>query len=98
MWSHVAAARALDVGRLQALTANVGQGEGVSVREMIAAIREVTGTAGEDWAEPLVTPRRAGDPPCVVAAADTIRPPWAGRRSSGWRTWRPRRGAAGPPT
>ena len=40
---------------------------------MIAAIREVTGTTGEDWAEPVVTPRRAGDPPRVVAAADTIR-------------------------
>jgi UDP-glucose 4-epimerase len=51
--AHVAAARALDEGRVQALTANVGRGEGVSVREMIAAIREVTGTAGEDWAEPV---------------------------------------------
>jgi UDP-glucose 4-epimerase len=71
--AHVAAARALDEGRVQALTANVGRGEGVSVREMIAAIREVTGTAGEDWAEPVATPRRAGDPPRVVAAADTIR-------------------------
>jgi UDP-glucose 4-epimerase len=71
--AHVAAARAMAEGRLQALTANVGRGKGVSVREMIAAIREVTGTAGEDWAEPVATPRRAGDPPRVVAAADTIR-------------------------
>jgi UDP-glucose 4-epimerase len=71
--AHVAAARALAEGRLQALTANVGRGKGVSVREMVAAIREVSGTTGEDWAEPVVTPRRAGDPPRVVAAADTIR-------------------------
>jgi len=71
--AHTAAARALGEGRLQELTANVGRGEGVSVHEMIAVIREVTGTAGEDWAEPEVGPRRAGDPPRVVAAADTIR-------------------------
>jgi UDP-glucose 4-epimerase len=71
--AHRAAARALDDGHVQALTANIGRGDGVSVREMIAAIREVTGTTGEEWAEPLVGPRRAGDPPRVVAAADTIR-------------------------
>src|SRR4051794_12447805 len=70
--AHVAAARALAEGRLEALTANVGRGEGVSVREMIAAIREATGTAHADWAEPVVAARRAGDPPRVVAAADTI--------------------------
>ena len=71
--AHVAAARALDAERVQALTANVGRGEGVSVREMIAAIREVTGTTEAGWAEPEVTPRRAGDPPRVVAAADRVR-------------------------
>jgi UDP-glucose 4-epimerase len=71
--AHAAVARALAEGRVDALTANVGRGEGVSVREMIAVIREVTGTAGEDWAEPVIAPRRDGDPPRVVAAADTIR-------------------------
>src|SRR3954452_23688520 len=71
--AHTAAARALGAGRLTALTANVGRGEGVSVREMITLIREVTGTAGEQWSEPVITARRAGDPPRVVAAADALR-------------------------
>ncbi len=71
--AHVAAARALDDGRVDALTANIGRGEGVSVREMVATIREVTGTAGSDWAEPVIEPRRAGDPARVVASADRIR-------------------------
>jgi UDP-glucose 4-epimerase len=70
--AHVAAARALAEGRVTALTANVGRGQGVSVREMIGTIRDVTGTADQDWAEPLVAPRRAGDPPRVVASADTL--------------------------
>jgi UDP-glucose 4-epimerase len=77
--AHMAAVRALDGGGLPALTANVGRGEGVSVRQMIDAIRQVTGTTGEAWAEPTVAPRRAGDPPRVVAAADTI------RRALGWQ-------------
>ena len=71
--AHVVAARALADGRLEALTANVGRGRGISVREMISTIRKVTGTADDDWAEPEVSARRAGDPPRVVAAADTIR-------------------------
>jgi len=77
--AHVAAAQALAQGRVSALTANIGRGEGVSVREMIGTIRRVTGTADEAWAEPVVLPRRAGDPPRVVAAADVI------RHSLGWR-------------
>jgi UDP-glucose 4-epimerase len=70
--AHVAAARALAEGRLTALTANIGRGEGVSVREMTEIIRSVTGADGE-WAEPVVQPRRAGDPARVVAAADVAR-------------------------
>ena len=71
--AHVAAARALADGRLRALTANIGRGEGVSVREMIETIRRVTGTADEPWAAPVVEPRRAGDPARVVASADVLR-------------------------
>lgn len=77
--AHVAAARGLRDGRVAALTANIGRGEGVSVREMVTTIRSVTGTADEDWAEPVVRPRRAGDPARVVASADTI------ERELGWR-------------
>ena len=70
--AHVAAARALGDGRVQTLTANIGRGEGVSVREMIATIRRVTCTADQPWAAPVVEPRRAGDPARVVASADVI--------------------------
>jgi UDP-glucose 4-epimerase len=71
--AHVAAARALAGGDVPALIANVGGGLGTSVREMVAVIREVSGTAGEAWAEPVVEPRRPGDPARVVASADRIR-------------------------
>jgi UDP-glucose 4-epimerase len=71
--AHVAAARALADGGMPALIANVGGGLGTSVREMVAVIREVSGTAGEAWAEPVVEPRRPGDPARVVASADRIR-------------------------
>jgi UDP-glucose 4-epimerase len=99
--AHTAAARALDEGGLRALTANVGRGEGVSVRQMIDAIREVTGTTRETWAEPMVAPRRAGDPPRVVASADTIRQTlgWEARFgleemvASAWDGWTARAGA-----
>lgn len=70
--AHVVAARALADGRLSALTANIGRGEGVSVREMVEVIRTVTGTRHEEWAEPVIEPRRAGDPARVVASADVV--------------------------
>ena len=70
--AHVAAARALASGAVGALTANIGRGEGVSVREMVDVIRRVRGTADQEWAEPLVEPRRAGDPARVVASADRV--------------------------
>ena len=70
--AHVAAARALASGAVGALTANIGRGEGVSVREMVDVIRRVSGTADQEWAEPLVEPRRAGDPARVVASADRV--------------------------
>jgi UDP-glucose 4-epimerase len=69
---------------------------------MIAAIREVTGTAHEDWAEPVVVARRPGDPPRVVAAAGTIRSAlgWTAQHglqdmvSSAWDGWTARLAAA----
>jgi UDP-glucose 4-epimerase len=93
--AHVAAARALRDGRLTSLTANIGRGEGISVREMVDVIRDVTGTADQAWAEPAVLPRRAGDPPSVVAAADRIRDAlgWEARHGlrdmveSAWAGW-----------
>jgi UDP-glucose 4-epimerase len=97
--AHRAAARALEERRIDALTANIGRGEGVSVQEMIDVILDVTGAAGEPWAEPVITSRRAGDPPRVVAAADTLRDAlgWSAEHglrdmvSSAWAGWVARR-------
>ena len=62
----------IEPGRL--LVYNVGTGAGASVREVLDAARRVTGRT-----IPVVEgPRRAGDPPVLVAAAD------AARRELGW--------------
>jgi UDP-glucose 4-epimerase len=66
--AHAAAARHLQAGGASA-TYNVGRGEGSSVREVLHALAEVTGIG----IEPVVTPRRPGDPARVVAAVDRIR-------------------------
>ncbi|MFF6777529.1 UDP-glucose 4-epimerase GalE [Streptomyces sp. NPDC012637] len=70
--AHLAAARRLAEraakGEHHDLTLNIGRGEGVSVREMIDLIREVT---GHD-VEPEVVARRPGDPAKVVASAERI--------------------------
>ena len=95
--AHVAAARALADGRVEALTANIGRGEGVSVRDMVETIRRVTGTAGEEWSVPVVNPRRPGDPARVVASADLLERALDWRASwgvedmvrSAWEGWRP---------
>src|SRR5262249_35598 len=64
--AHLAAARKLaEPGPVRALTLNIGRGEGVSVRQLIDLICEVTGHEG---VVPEVTPRRPGDPARVVAA------------------------------
>ncbi|MFG2297083.1 UDP-glucose 4-epimerase GalE [Streptomyces sp. NPDC048603] len=77
--AHVAAARKLaewaSAGEYRDLTVNIGRGEGVSVREMVGLLNENT---GHDH-EPVVTPRRPGDPAKVVASADRI------ARELGWK-------------
>jgi UDP-glucose 4-epimerase len=93
--AHVAAARALTSGQVTALTANIGRGEGVSVREMVETIRRVTGTDQETWAEPLVLPRRPGDPAQVVASSTRLQSVLGWRASedveqmvrSAWEGW-----------
>ncbi|MGW6915977.1 UDP-glucose 4-epimerase GalE [Kitasatospora sp. NPDC054939] len=91
--AHVAAAKRLaaDPAGDTSLILNIGRGEGVSVKEMLDVIGEVTGrdATGE------VTPRRAGDPARVVASADLIRKElgWSARYgvqemvSSAWEGW-----------
>lgn len=94
--AHAAAARRLADGGVTALTANIGRGEGVSVREMVETIRTVTGTVDEAWSEPVVEPRRPGDPARVVASAETIREALSWSASwgvedmvrSAWEGWR----------
>lgn len=92
--AHVAAARKLaGPGPVRDLTLNIGRGEGVSVRELIRLIAEVTGYEG---VAPEVTPRRPGDPARVVAAADRIAAElgWKARHdvrdmvTSAWAGWR----------
>ncbi|MGA4941977.1 UDP-glucose 4-epimerase GalE [Streptomyces cinereoruber] len=100
--AHLVAARKLaewaETGEPRDLTINIGRGEGVSVTEMVALINEITGHT----TEPLVTPRRPGDPARVVASADRIAGElgWKARHDvrdmieSAWAGWVANRAAA----
>ncbi|MFJ5551715.1 UDP-glucose 4-epimerase GalE [Streptomyces sp. NPDC093225] len=101
--AHVAAARKLaewaGAGTRRDLTVNIGRGEGASVREMVDLINEIT----EHTVEPVVTPRRPGDPARVVASAELIERElgWKARHdvremiSSAWAGWGLHRAPAG---
>jgi UDP-glucose 4-epimerase len=65
--AHLRALGAAEPGRHQIV--NLGSGRGNSVREVITTVREVTGAK-----VPFVeAPRRAGDPPVLVASNDRAR-------------------------
>ncbi len=64
--SHVAAAQALLAGRPLEPVYNLGSGDGLSVRQIMDAMARVTGI---DF-EPVVQPRRAGDPARIVASGE----------------------------
>jgi UDP-glucose 4-epimerase len=66
--AHVAALEHL-AGGGKNLLLNVGRGEGSSVREVLDVVGAVTGLP----TEPEIRPRRAGDPPRVVASGEAIR-------------------------
>jgi len=70
--AHVLAVEALAPGEARAY--NLGNGQGFSVRQVIDVCRRVTGRAIEEEA----APRRAGDPPVLVADSQRI------RRELGW--------------
>ncbi|MNI49780.1 UDP-glucose 4-epimerase [compost metagenome] len=48
---------------------NLGNGQGFSVKEVIAKVREVI---GRDF-KVVISPRRAGDPPVLIASSDKAR-------------------------
>jgi len=73
--AHVAAAQALAVGRELQPAYNLGSGDGMSVAEIMAAIRRATGI---DFV-PETHPRRPGDPDRIVASGA------AAARDLGWR-------------
>jgi UDP-glucose 4-epimerase len=64
--AHAVAARRLHAGEPLEPAYNLGSGEGVSVREIMDTIREVTGI---DF-EPEIAPRRPGDPARIVATGE----------------------------
>jgi UDP-glucose 4-epimerase len=73
--THLAAASALTDGRSLERVYNLGSGDGVSVRQIMTMIAEVTGMAFE----PEVVARRSGDPARIVASGDLA------ARDLGWR-------------
>ncbi|MEV0481796.1 UDP-glucose 4-epimerase GalE [Streptomyces sp. NPDC050508] len=90
--AHLAAARRLADGNARGdLTVNIGRGEGVSVRELVTVIGEVTG----DRRPAVVEGRRPGDAPRAVASAEraAVELGWTARRGvremveSAWRGW-----------
>ena len=91
--AHLAAARRLaDGGAGGDLTVNIGRGQGVSVRELVTVIGEVTG----DRRPAVVEGRRPGDAPRAVASAELAAAElgWTARRGvremvdSAWQGWR----------
>ncbi|MCU1580527.1 MAG: galE [Rhodoglobus sp.] len=64
--SHVAAAQRLDAGEPLEPAYNLGSGEGVSVREIMTTVGEVTGIPFT----PSIAPRRPGDPARIVATGE----------------------------
>ncbi|MEV5476207.1 UDP-glucose 4-epimerase GalE [Streptomyces sp. NPDC002387] len=89
--AHLTAAKRLAAGATGDLTVNIGRGEGVSVRELVDLIGEVTG----DLTPAVVEPRRPGDAPRAVASAALAERElgWTARRGvremveSAWRGW-----------
>ncbi len=71
--AHLLALDALQ--KSESLTYNVGSGKGFSVLEVIEMARRVTGHP----IPAVASPRRAGDPPRLVASSDKI------RRELGWQ-------------
>lgn len=77
--AHAQALGAIDRGTLDAGVFNLGNGEGFSVREVVAAVAEATGSM-----PPIErAPRRPGDPAILVASAERA------QRRLGWKPEHP---------
>jgi UDP-glucose 4-epimerase len=72
--AHVAAAQALETGRDLAPVYNLGSGDGLSVLQIMDAVRRVTGID----VTPELADRRPGDPARIVASGE------AAARDLGW--------------
>ena len=89
--AHVAAAEALEAGRALDPVYNLGSGEGLSVLQIMDAVRRVTGI---DFT-PEIAPRRPGDPARIVATGEAAARAlgWANRHdvddmvASAWTAW-----------
>jgi UDP-glucose 4-epimerase len=94
--AHVEAAARMERGEAVEPVYNLGSGDGVSVLQIMDAIRRVTGI---DFT-PQVEPRRPGDPARIVASGDLAARDlgWQMRHdldemvSSAWRAWQRARG------
>jgi UDP-glucose 4-epimerase len=75
--AHLLALEAAEPGEHRVY--NLGNGAGFSVREVVEAARSVTGRD----IDAVESPRRAGDPPALVAASDRI------RADLGWKPEKP---------
>ena len=62
--AHVVAAQKLDAGTSLRPVYNLGSGDGVSVAQIMTAMADVTGIAFD----PVIAPRRPGDPARIVAS------------------------------
>jgi UDP-glucose 4-epimerase len=70
--AHLCALAFLDT---QSEVFNLGNGRGYTVREIVASVSRLVGRS----LEPSVAPRRAGDPPVLVASSERI------MRMTGWK-------------
>jgi UDP-glucose 4-epimerase len=75
--AHLLALEAAEAGEHRIY--NLGNGAGFSVREVVEAARKVTGCP----IEAVEAPRRAGDPPVLVASSDRV------RAELGWKPEKP---------
>jgi len=89
--AHVRAAERLEFGTACAPVYNVGRGEGASVREVMQRMAQIT----EIDFEPVIQPRRPGDPARIVGSVDRIYSElgWQARHdlndmvTSAWAAW-----------